>query len=152
MPILARIMDISDGPVLELGMGIYSTPLLDIMCRESKRTLVSYDNDPIWFEENKEWESDYHQVHLVGSYDEADIENTHWSVVLVDHKPAIRRITEIKRLAWQANYILIHDSEPEANPFFRYTWIYRFFKYRYDYTKCRPHTTVLSNFIDVTKL
>lgn len=152
MPILARIVDMSDGPILELGMGIYSTPLLDLMCHEKKRTLVSYDDDPAWFKENQEWESDYHKVHLISNYDEADIENTHWSVVLVDHKPAIRRLTEIKRLAWHANYILIHDSEPEANNFFRYTWIYRFFKYRYDYTKCRPHTTVLSNFIDVTKL
>ncbi len=152
MPILARIMDISDGPVLEMGMGLYSTPLLDLMCRETKRRLVSYDNDPNWFAENEKWKSDYHEVYFVTDWDEADIENTHWSVAMIDHKPAARRKDDVRRIINSADYILIHDSEPEMNKFFRYTWIYKFFKYRYDYTKCRPHTTVLSNFIDVTKL
>lgn len=145
-------MSLSDGPVLEMGMGLYSTPLLDLMCRQEKRRLVSYDNNPLWFKENEIWKSDFHELYFVTDWDQADIEHTHWSVALIDHKPSARRKDDVRRIMNNADYILIHDSEPEANPFFRYTWIYRFFKYRYDYTKCKPHTTVLSNFIDVTKL
>jgi hypothetical protein len=150
MPILARIMDLTDGPVLELGMGIYSTPLLDLMCRETKRDLVSLDNDTEWFDSNVQWASGYHKVYFVEDWANSTmIESRHWSVALVDEKPASNRIKSIKRLAHQANFVIIHDSEPESNKFFKYSWIYNLFKYRYDYTKCRPNTTVLSNFIDL---
>lgn len=158
MPILARIMDITEGPVLELGMGIYSTPLLDMMCAVKKRMLISYDNDPVWFKENEKWASDYHKVIFVdeNGWEQIMIDYAygapHWTVVLVDHKPAKQRIKEIKRLANKADYILIHDSEPESDRFFKYSWIYKLFKYRYDYTKCRPNTTVLSNFVDLSFL
>jgi len=152
MPVIARLVDMTQGPILELGMGIYSTSLLDVMCHEGKRTLISYDNDPAWFKENQGWESDYHKVHFVNNYNEADIENTHWSVALVDHRPALRRIIEIKRLAPHAEYIIVHDTEPECDRFFRYSKIYPLFKYRFDYRKCRPHTTVLSNFFDPKNL
>src|SRR5882724_8392287 len=99
LPILARILDLTDGPVLELGTGIFSTFLMDIMCKESKRKVVSYDNDPKWHESNMQWQSEYHDINLVTDWDSIEIETTHWSVVLVDHKPAKRRKEEIKRLA-----------------------------------------------------
>lgn len=152
MPVISRVMEETVGPVLELGMGIYSTPLLDLLCHEEKRPLISYDDDPEWFAQNKEWESDYHKVNFIDNYDKADIESTHWSVALIDHKPALRRITEIARLARSADYLLIHDSEPECDKFFKYSRIYPLFKFRYDYTKCRPNTTILSNFFDPKKL
>ncbi len=153
VPVIVRVMEATRGPVLELGMGIYSTPLLDLMCHESKRTLISYDDDPTWFEENKDWEkSDYHKVFLIDNYDQADLGHTHWSVALIDHKPPLRRLTEIKRLAENADYLIVHDTEPECDKFFKYSRIYPLFKYRYDYTVCRPNTTILSNFFDPSKL
>lgn len=154
MPILARVVDLTDGPILELGMGIFSTPLLDLMCAEKKRPLISFDNDPEWFEENKKWGSDYHLVYFVEDWDKRTqlIDDTQWSVALVDHKPAKRRMKEIKRLAKNCQFVLIHDSEPESDKFFKYSWIYKHFKYRFDYTNTRPHTTVLSNFVDVALL
>ena len=152
MPVVVRVVEATEGPILELGMGIYSTPLLDLMCHENKRPLVSYDDEPEWFAENKEWESDYHKVRLIKDYDEADIESTHWSVAIVDHKPAIRRLTEIKRLANNTYYIIVHDTEPECDKYFKYSRIYPLFKYRYDYSRCRPHTAILSNFFDPKKL
>lgn len=100
-------------------MGVYSTPLLDLMCREAKRRLVSYDNDPEWFTENEIWKSDFHEVYFVTDWDKADIEHTHWSVVLIDHGPSARRKDDVRRIMNNADYILIHDSEPEANNFFR---------------------------------
>jgi hypothetical protein len=164
LPVLARVLDITEGsPVLELGTGVWSTMLFHIMCAETKRPAFSYDNDPKWHESNLKWQNDYHNIILVedfvdeegnwhSGFEKAPLENTHWGVVLVDHKPASRRKEDIKRLAKHADFILIHDSEPESDKFFKYSWIYKHFKYRFDYTKCRPHTTVLSNFIDVAKL
>lgn len=145
LPILTRIVDMTNGPILELGMG-FSTIVLDMMCRQTKRPLVSYENDPKWFEKNKQYASDFHQVLLTDDWDKINIENTHWSVAFIDHRPALRRRVEAKRLKDNTNFIILHDSEPEINKFYRYTDIYSLFKYRFDYTKCKPHTTVLSNF------
>lgn len=152
LPVIVRVVEATQGPILELGMGLFSTSLLDLLCRESQRPLVSYDNDPVWFKENQNWESGYHQVHLVDNYDQADIEHTHWSVALIDHKPARRRITEIKRLTNRADYLIVHDTEAEWDKAFKYSLIYPLFEYRFDYTRCRPQTTILSNFFDPKKL
>jgi len=45
--------------------------------------------------------------------------------------------------------LIIHDSEPEINKFYRYDRIWDHYRYRYDYKKFKPYTTVLSNKIDV---
>ena len=49
MGVVSRFLEETEGPVLELGMGLYSTPLLDLLCHEEKRELVSYDDDKEWF-------------------------------------------------------------------------------------------------------
>lgn len=155
MPILARIMDLTRGPVLELGMGLFSTPLLHTMCHLQQRELVSYDNDPVWFQENKKWESEYHKVHFVtetettSGWENVYLEHIHWGVALVDHKPAKRRMAEMKRLANCANFLVVHDSEQGANKFFKYHWATPLYKYRYDYTNLVPNTMILSNYVDV---
>jgi hypothetical protein len=151
LPVTIRVIEATEGPILELGMGTFSTPILDLLCRQEKRQLVSYDDDPEWFKKNKDWESEYHKVYLVDNYDEADIENSHWSVALIDHKPAPRRIVEIKRLAKITDYLIVHDTLPEWDFDFKYSLIYPLFKYRFDYRKCRPYTTILSNFFDPKK-
>lgn len=151
LPLLTRLIDVTSGPVLELGMGLYSTPLLHTMCQLQVRPLVSLDNDPKWYEENKKWQSELHLIApLVTDWDESlgQLIDAHWSVVFVDQKPAKKRIEAIKHFANNANFIVIHDSEPESNKYFRYNWIYPLFTYRYDYTKLKPHTTILSNYVD----
>lgn len=163
LPILAKVLDLTQGPVLELGTGVWSTMLFHIMCSNNKRLAISYDNDPTWYDSNQKWANEFHKLYLVedftdeqgnwhSGFEKADIDNTFWSVAFMDHKPAKRRKDDAKRLANKAMVVILHDSEPESDRFFKYSWIYKHFKYRYNYENCRPHTVVLSNFIDVSKL
>ena len=152
LPILLRLVDLTAGPILELGTGGYSTAMLDLMCRQTKRKLVSYDNDPKWHKDNLQWQSDFHDIKLIQDWDKAEIDSIHWSIVLIDHRPALRRRVEAVRLKDKADFILLHDSEPEIDRFYRYSSIYKHFKSRYDYTKVKPNTTILSNFVDIKKL
>jgi hypothetical protein len=135
----------TSGPILELGMG-FSTMLLDMMCRLTERPLVSYESDSKWYKKNLKYASNFHTILLADDWDKIDIDNTHWSVAFIDHRPALRRKIEAKRLKDIADYVILHDSEPEKGKFYRYTDIYPLFKYRYDYTNCKPYTTILSNF------
>ena len=151
IPILIKLVQMTDGPVLELGIGYNSTPLLHWLCGAS-RHLVSLEGDEKWVKKFQEYNVDRHIVKYIEDWDKADIDNTHWSVVLIDHRPALRRKVDAERLKDKADYILIHDSEPEINKFYRYTDIYPLFKYRHDYTAVKPNSVVLSNFKDLSNL
>ena len=154
IPVLIDVFRNSKGPVLELGTGPFSTPLLHTLCVDNKRTLISFENNPEFFNMHETFVNEFHQINLIDDWDKADIENTHWGLVLVDQRPAERRVAEIKRLVNNADYIAIHDSEPDKTGTYHYDLIYPLFKYRLDYI-LRPdyaHTTVLSNLKDLTKL
>lgn len=148
IPVLTKIIDLSEGPILELGLG-FSTMIIDMMCRSSKRPVVSYENDLEWYKKNFKYASGFHKILFANDWDKIDIDSTHWSVVLIDHRPGLRRKVEVERLKDNADYLILHDSEPEKNKYYLYTDIYPLFKYRYDYTKCMPFTTVLSNLKEI---
>lgn len=152
LPILIKVLELSSGPVLELGMGPFSTPILHWLCLDMKRSLVSYENNLNYFKVNKTFESDFHQVNFIENWDEMNIDDVRWGVVFVDHSPGNRRNVDIKRLANSANYVIIHDSEECYDSEYHYSEIYPLFKYRYDYKRQKPYTSVLSNFKDLSFL
>lgn len=150
LPVLMKLISITQGPVLEMGTGIYSTPYLHWACFE-KRKLISYENDQNYIRYNRGFRNDLHKIIFVDDWDKADIEKP-WDIVLIDHEPSPRRITDIKRVANFAKYIVVHDTQPEIEPQFRYNEIYPLFESRYDFKKHPANTTILSNFIDLTNL
>lgn len=149
IPILVRLVEITDGPILELGMGQFSTPILDVMCSEKKRRIVSYENDRDFYKVGTSFISSYHQVHFIEDWDKALIDVIHWDIALVDHLPRPRRRFDAIRLARNTTFVVLHDSEPDHWRYYKYDRVYPHFKYRFNYTACRPNTTVLSNFKDL---
>jgi len=143
LPVLSMLLNRTDGAVLEMGCGYYSTPLLYWTCKAQRRLFVSYENDKKWCEKFEDLGTQHME-----DWQKAPIDDTFWSVVLVDHRPALRRHKEARRLRNNASFIVMHDSEPEIDRFYKYSWIYKDFKYRYDFDSVRPNTTVLSNFIN----
>ena len=154
LPILMKLVGMTNGPILELGTGIFSTPYLHWACFEKKRKLVSYERQPEYFEMVKQYICDYHQIYLVNKncWDKIDIDAEHWSVVLVDHSPSKSRKDEVRRLANLADYIVLHDTDDEYDLTYKYSEIYPLFKYRYDFAGLSPRTTVVSNFKDLSNL
>lgn len=91
-------------PVLELGCGEGSTPYLKQYLKTDKRKLISYDY-------SKEWADKYSANHVT---DWDAIEHENYSIILIDHSPGERRHLDIIKLANKCDYMIIHDSEPEA--------------------------------------
>jgi hypothetical protein len=150
IPVLTKLLSITDGPVLELGVGYFSTPLLHWLCIAHKRLLVSYDNDPKFLGLFSDFEHEYHELHLVEDWDAAEVDDRAWDIALVDHGPAYRRRVEAVRLAHCAKYIVLHDSYYKQEKHYGYKQIYPLFKYHYDYMDFRPtETAVVSNFVDL---
>ena len=107
LPALLRCVLATRGPVLEIGCGEWSTPVLNAVCRAMGREFVSYETDVDWAVKVAEATgarvllSDFHY----GALGRA------WSVVLVDHHPAHRRINAALAFADAAEFIVVHDCQ-----------------------------------------
>ncbi len=150
LPALIKAMSKTTGDVLELGMGVFSTPYLHYQCYLSNRKLVSYENTKSWmqFFIDYGYKCPTHEINFVEKYSDAKIEKP-WDVVLIDQTPDSSRVEEIKRLAKFAKYIIIHDSNGNKDKTYHYSEIYSLFKYRIIWDKDKNHATVLSNFVDL---
>lgn len=149
MPTLIKAVQSTTGDVCELGAGFFSTPLLHWLTQGRK--MVSYDNNPDYFNFMRQFRSKNHTVRLVKEFSEVDFDR-HWSVVFIDHSPKrpLRRGMDAVKFK-NADLVVLHDTEPEEETHYGYDKVFPHFKYRYDWKLCKPFTSVLSNTIDVTK-
>lgn len=145
MPVLMRLMEMTEGDVLELGTGVYSTPFLHYACSLQGRHLVSYENDKKYFDIYKGYQSKFHDIIFVENWNNIKIRRR-WGIVFIDVIPDIVRKDLALKVAKCAKYIVLHDSNPYNDRSTHYSEIYPSFKYRYDYKKQDPNTTILSNF------
>ncbi len=150
LPLLTRAFDESEGPILEMGTGYFSTLYLDWLCSAFGRKLVSYESGEYWGKRAKrKYESDYHEINVIEDWNDAKIDDTHWGVAFIDHSPKGRRHIDVLRLADKADYIVIHDTEPESERLYHFDKVWWRFKYRFDHKKTRHWTSVVSNFKEV---
>jgi hypothetical protein len=146
LPVLIRAVLATDGPVLEMGTGMFSTPVLHWLCAEH-RELVSYETDEKYAALAEQYREPWHAIRLVPDWDAALIERQ-WDVALVDHRPGERRKEDIRRLAPWARLIVVHDTCARDDKWYRYSDVFPLFRYSWS-TRYRPRTTVLSNAVDV---
>jgi len=101
------------GPVLELGSGWFSTPILHAICEQQGRELWTLDNNASWLANFAELRRSWHRIELVSDWDSVDFGEREFGLVFVDHAPAERRVIEVRRLieAGLAETFVIHDTE-----------------------------------------
>lgn len=144
IPVLLKVLPVTTGSVLELGVGTFSTTILHYICMNMNRMLVSLDNDIKYVNSIIPYSTYMHRIEYIEDWDQADILKP-WSVVFIDHSPGSRRGVDAGRLSQFAEYVICHDSEPKCDKIYEYSKIYTLFKYRWEYTRLTPHTVVLSN-------
>jgi hypothetical protein len=132
-------------PIAELGMGQYSTPLLNAFARAGRR-VFSYETHQDWLKVFLPLLHPNHQMLLVlNGWENVSLDKD-WGMVLVDQEPAEARVPVIRRLAHQAKVLVIHDTQDQG---YAYANIWPLFKYRADYTFWPTTTAVVSNSYDV---
>lgn len=156
MGILASaVLQSRTGPVLEYGLGFYSTPLLHLLCQEMGRELLSLEGDAEWASKFEEFRTSFHHItsmprgpggpdwglsgHLPapgGTVHTAD-----WAVVFIDHSPDERREVDAAALANRAELVVVHDWGDAHPPCQR---IAAAFKFKW-VSKTGLATAVLSN-------
>lgn len=151
IPVLTKLLEMTNGAVLEMGGGWCSTPVLHWLCEPKKRFLLTLDNNPTIIQTFISCQTPTHAIWMVDDWDKVPIERP-WDVVLIDHAPSERRKVDIERLKDWAKYIVVHDTYWKQERHYHYKEIYHLFKYRFDYFETYPYTTVLSNLIDLKDL
>ena len=158
IPVLVKLLPLLDKPVLELGMGWNSTPLLHWITKDLGVNLYSLESDWVWLSKFEQFMDSHHKIFAAYDFNDwskseflEDIPNN-LGLVFVDHRPARKRRSSALFFKDRADFIVLHDSELADHPAYKYTPIYKEFRYKYEYTKVRPHTIVLSNFFDPTPM
>jgi hypothetical protein len=150
MPILASaVLQARPGPVLEYGVGFYSSPLLHLLCEEMGRGLLSMDHDPAWLERFGAFRSDTHRMLAYPNWaaSEAVVDAETWAVAFIDHGPNDRRVVDARRIADKTEFVIVHDWEAAlGDPLPEYQQaIADHFEHMF-VSRCGPRTAVLSNF------
>lgn len=147
---LIKVLFNSKGDVIECGGGVFSTPLLHWICKFQNRNLISCESDPAYYAFEHTFQSRQHRIRFVKDWDEIIIPKK-VGVVFIDHHPPERKMIETLRFKDVADYIVIHDSERTDEKYNKQE-VFNQFKHRYDWKDCKPWTSVVSNFHDLSNL
>lgn len=148
LPVLAKLLSVIDKPVIELGIGYNSTPLLHWMCKERGVQLMSFETDKEWMDKFKEFQEEDHYMEHVKDWNFLDqlASIDDFGLVFIDHKPARKRRSSALKFKDTADFVVLHDSELADHPAYKYRSIYKEFKYSFEFKEVgEPHTIVLSN-------
>jgi len=157
--VLATLLAKTTGPILELGSGHYSTPLIHHMC--SSRFCLSVGNESKQFKYYCEKiGSRFHYFYPVGKelvssilsakLDSFEFGNICWDVVFIDHFPVEDRVKCVEMLRNKAKYIICHDTEPLVSTEYNWNNIWDSFKYKYYWSYFGKNgTTVMSETAEI---
>ena len=152
-PLMAAVLA-TKGNVVEMGMGDYSTPLLHEIikhqrCLNSKRKLFSFESDAKWLDNFTDLRNDWHTLESVADWNKLVLPKQ-ISVLFIDHAPANRRIIDIEKYKDIAQIIVVHDTDKPN--YYGYEPTLSEFKSCFVYERYRKSTTIVSNFINVSKI
>jgi hypothetical protein len=144
LPALLDALARTTGPVLELGMGHVSTPILAAICEQMGRPLLSIESNPEWMAKFVRMASPHHKI--VQAEDlSACPEFLEWqgSVALVDHYPSINRGRDAAALKGRCEIVVMHDTEPSEESYYGWNVAYAAFANRRTFSDRLPHATQL---------
>lgn len=144
-------LEATTGEVIEMGMGQGSTPFLNQYCKDANRKLFSYESSLEWAMKFQDMITEAHRIYHVMDWDIVARQHPGPDVVLIDHAPGERRKTDISLFAWKAKFIVCHDTEPAADHGYQMRAELSKFKHIKEYQSPGAWSTVVSNFIDVSK-
>lgn len=147
-PLLIEAIRLTTGPILELGSGEGSTPIIAAASKSEGRLAVSAETDEAWLRKiGARYRSPRHQFVKVDDWrDFEEIEKrSDWSVALVDCAPGEDRPDLANRLAFRCRFVILHDTEKDSGGNYRYERCLGNFRHVVEYRGMRPYTMVCSN-------
>ena len=115
-PVLFAALELSNGPVLELGVGEGSTQLIHDYCMKRKRPVVSVESDEGWLKRYTHLANAYHEFFHIKDWNAfyADVTKQHWGLVFIDQDSSDgfkNRAESFRQLRDHTDYIVLHDCD-----------------------------------------
>ena len=119
LPALLACIAVTEGPVLELGVGHFSTPQLHALCGAMGRNLYSIESDAEW---RKEFRAKYEGRPNFGEHIFSESLPPEFvfdfAVAFIDHSPGgANRAAAFKALIHVSDYVVMHDAQKDAENF-----------------------------------
>lgn len=146
IPVLLACLKHTTGPVLELGSGWFSTPVVSAFATDRLTRTVESNRD--WFGRvsqivtSQPITNHRHQFFYVPDFEDAPILDRVWDVVLLDHEPPPRRGQDAMRLREHCRLMIGHDSQ---HPDYGYEEAFKTFSHRFVDNRILPWTTAVSD-------
>ncbi len=141
-------------PVFELGAGLWSTAMLDLMCQAQGRDLVTFEPDAAWAARFARLTRAGHAfVALPPTPDDwvatvrARAGTRGVGLVFVDQEPHAACAATVRALRAQTALFVMHDVEPEAEATYGVRALLDSFRFVWTCRAVRPHTAVFSDTI-----
>jgi len=143
----------TEGPILECGVGIYSTPVLEALAQTTGRQLVHVEHDSGWAKQIKP-QGKLIRIPTANVFDTSPLKlNEKWGVVFLDQGP-----TGTERWPWAiaalpiTSLVVLHDAEKGSESIYQYrTRILPHVRHWCLDTRLSPHTMICSNKIDISE-
>lgn len=121
LPPLMACLAATTGPVLELGVGHFSTPVLHAYCAAAKRVLVSVEDNLVWYDAFKKYQSPTHHM-MFGNYNAFTFPPANgpsrWGVSFIDNSPGgLGRSVPFSNLIGVSDYVVVHDYHHDNEEF-----------------------------------
>lgn len=148
LPALMACIAASEGPVLEIGAGHFSTPCLHALCSTLKRQLVTTEVEDLWRMEFMNYANDWHQIMRQTEEKLQQLSQQQWGVVFVDDL-ASTRANRAELFYDSAQFMVFHDYNfPQFRPELD-AWIAGKNCKTYVYKQYAPHTLIVSKNTDI---
>lgn len=109
MPALVACVAATKGPVLELGMGHFSTPVLHTLCGTLGRKLMSFEKNYEWRGLFTNFKSEFHEIYDMNS-GMLSVGLLNLGVVFVDDSPGgENRAQHFYGFLPMSDYVIVHD-------------------------------------------
>lgn len=126
--IIAALNHVMKGkPVLELGSGMGSTPLLHVICEAQGRNLFTIDHDEEWLSKYREdlgaGFHRYRRLEFEEMLTDPELISQEWGLVFCDQGNWQSRTDTMIFYRDKADFLILHDSDPYRDS------LYKEFKY-----------------------
>lgn len=114
-PLIACVA-VSNGSILEVGVGHFSTPILHALCIGLGRELVSVESDREWHDDFAATYIGTGHLFINGKYDVVipDLAKERWGVAFIDNSPGgERRKRDFESLLPVSEFVVVHDYHGE---------------------------------------
>lgn len=138
IPILSKYLSylhqtIEKPRILELGIGWYSTPVIQMMGG------VTYPGSTPF-----EWRSELLRITYAYSITNQTCLSKEWDFIFVDSWPEDSRVKFVLQLLDKCPTFMLHDSNDDWEPSMQYSVVKGHFKYVKNYELFYPNTMILS--------